>query len=52
VSTGLNGTVVNCFEGSSSTESVATTIIRIIDHGQFGKIRRSWRLVMTQLACC
>jgi hypothetical protein len=29
--------VVNCFEGSSSTESVATTIIRIIDPGQFGK---------------
>jgi hypothetical protein len=29
--------VVNCFEGSSSTESVATTTIRIIDPGQFGK---------------
>ena len=37
VSSGLNGTVVNCFEGSSSTDSVATTTIRIIDHGQFGK---------------
>ena len=30
VSNGLNGTVVNCFEGSSSTESVATTSIYII----------------------
>jgi hypothetical protein len=29
--------VVNCFEGSSSTVSVATTTIRIIDPGQFGK---------------
>ena len=38
VSSGLNGTVVNCFEGISSTESVATTTIRIIDPGQFGKI--------------
>ena len=37
VSSGLNGTVVNCFEGSSSTDSVATTTIRIIDPGQFGK---------------
>ena len=36
VSAVLNGTVVNCFEGSSSTESVATTTIRIIDPGQFG----------------
>ena len=38
VSAALNGTVVNCFEGSSSIESVATTVIRIIDPGQFGKI--------------
>ena len=38
VSAALNGTVVNCFEGSSSTESLATTTIRIIDPGQFGKI--------------
>ena len=30
VSSGLNGTVVNCFEGISSTESVATTSIYII----------------------
>ena len=39
VSGGLNGTVVNCFEGISSTNSVATTTIRIIDPSQFGKIR-------------
>ena len=37
VSSGLNGTVVNCFEGASSTDSVATTAIRIIDPSQFGK---------------
>ena len=37
VSRDLNGTVVNCFEGISSTDSVATTTIRIIDPGQFGK---------------
>ena len=37
VSSGLNRTVVNCFEGISSTDSVATTTIRIIDPGQFGK---------------
>ena len=37
VSSGLNGAVVNCFEGISSTNSVATTTIRIIDPGQFGK---------------
>ena len=36
VNANLNGTVVNCFEGSSSTVSVATTTIRIIDPGQFG----------------
>ena len=37
VSIGLDGTVVNCFEGSTSTDVVATTVIRIIDPGQFGK---------------
>ena len=37
VSSGLNETVVNCFEGISSTDSVATTTIRIIDSRQFGK---------------
>ena len=37
VSNGLNRTVVNCFEGISSIDSVATTTIRIIDLGQFGK---------------
>ena len=37
VSNGLNRTVVNCFEGISSIDSVATTTIRIIDPGQFGK---------------
>ena len=37
VSSGLNGAVVNCFEGISSTDSVATTTIRIIDPGQLGK---------------
>ena len=37
VSTGLNGTVVKCFEGLSSTDSVATTTIRIIDTTNFGK---------------
>ena len=37
VSNSLNGTVVNCFEGISSTDSVATTTIRIIDPGlEFG----------------
>ena len=30
VSRSLNGTVVNCFEGTSSTESVATSTIYII----------------------
>ena len=30
VSRSLNGTVVSCFEGTSSTESVATTIVYII----------------------
>ena len=30
VSSGLNGTVVNCFEGSTSTDSVAATTIYII----------------------
>ena len=34
VSSGLNGTVVNCFEGSVSTDSVATTAI---NPHQFGK---------------
>ena len=37
VTNGLNGAVVNCFEGVSSTDSVATTTIRIIDPGQLGK---------------
>ena len=37
VRSGLNRTVVNCFEGISSINSVATTTIRIIDPGQFGK---------------
>jgi hypothetical protein len=37
VTSGLNGTVVNCFEGISSIDSVATTTIRIIDPGQFGE---------------
>ena len=36
VSRGLNGIVVNCFEGFPSTES-ATTTVRIIYPGQFGK---------------
>ena len=45
VSSGLNGTVVNCFEGISSTDLVATTTIRIIDSQQlnYGKTRQSWR---------
>ena len=43
MSSGLNGTVVNCFEGISSTESVATTVIRIIDSQQFGKIPQPWK---------
>ena len=39
VSIGLNGTVVKCFEGSTSTDIVTTTTIRIIDpFAQFGKI--------------
>ena len=37
VSSGLNRTVVNCFEGVSSTDSVASTTVRIIDPGLFGK---------------
>ena len=66
VSSSLNGTVVNCFEGVSSTNSVATTNIRIIDFAdQFGKIpctvmeRVCWvrhpinkyDIIMVQLAC-
>ena len=43
VSSGLNGTVVNCFEGIESTDSVATTTIRIIDSRQFGKIPHPWK---------
>jgi hypothetical protein len=38
VTIGLNGTVMSCFEGSTSTDIVATTTIRIIDPGQFGEI--------------
>ena len=38
VNSDLNETVVNCFEGTSSTESAATTSIRIIDPHRFGKI--------------
>ena len=37
VSSDLNGTVVKCFEGISSIDSVATTNITIIVPGQFGK---------------
>jgi hypothetical protein len=37
VTSSLDGAVVNCFEGTTATESVATTTIRIIDPGQFGK---------------
>ena len=43
ISSGMNGTVVSCFEGSSSTESVATTTIQIIDPRQFGKIPQLWK---------
>ena len=36
ISSGLNGTVVNCFEGGlSSTEPVATTTVKVIDPVQF-----------------
>jgi hypothetical protein len=41
VSSGLNGTVVNCFE--LATNLVATTIIQIIDPQQFGKIPVMWK---------
>ena len=37
VSSGLNGAVVNCFEGISSIDNVTSTTIRIIDPGPFGK---------------
>ena len=37
VTSGLNGAVVNCFEGSTAINLVSTTTIRIIDPGQFGK---------------
>jgi hypothetical protein len=37
VSSGLDGTMVNCLEGISSIDSVATTTIRIIDPDRFGK---------------
>ena len=37
VTSDLNGAVVNCFEGSTSINSVSATTIRIIDPGQFGK---------------
>ena len=43
VSGGLNGTVVNCFESASSTDSVATTTIQIIDPGRFGKHHSLWK---------
>ena len=43
VSSGLNGTVMKCFEGISLTDSVATTTIRIIDPGQFGKTPQLWK---------
>ena len=49
VSSGLNGTVVNCFEGISSTESIATMTIRIIDPGQFGKTTQLWIHVLSTL---
>ena len=52
VSAALNGTVVNCFEGTSSTESVATTTIRIIDPGQLGKISYFDLGMMVQLILC
>ena len=48
VSIGLNGTVVNCFEGSTSTDIVATTVIRIIDPGQFGKRGLGSMIVLKQ----
>ena len=48
VSIGLNGTVVNCFEGSTSTDVVATTVIRIIDPGQFGKRGLGSMIVLKQ----
>ena len=38
VSGALNRTVVNCFEGTTAIESVATTTIRIINPGQFGEM--------------
>ena len=37
VTSGLNGAVVSCFEGSTSINSVSTTTIRITDPDQFGK---------------
>jgi hypothetical protein len=37
VTSSLDGAVVNYFEGTTATESVAATTIRIIDPGQFGK---------------
>ena len=52
VSAVLNGIVVNCFEGTSSTESVAITTIRIIDPGRFGKISYFDLGMMVQLILC
>lgn len=43
VSSGLNGAIAKCFEGISSTDSVATTVIRIIDPGQVGETPQSWK---------
>ena len=39
VSSGLNGTVVSCFDDE---DSIATTTVQIIDSRQFGKTPPSW----------
>ena len=37
INIGVNGTVVNCFEGTRLTESVASTTVIIIDPDKLGK---------------
>ena len=52
ISRSLNGTIVSCFEGSSSTESVATTTIYIIGGEEYNvhKIFLQFMLIITSLS--
>ena len=46
VSRSLNGTIVSCFEGSSSTESVATTTIYIIGGEEYNVHKKFLQLML------